>query len=50
MAPDPVVVMLPDAAEPEGVGRISTVVLSFALTTTVRVWLNMDPVPARTSV
>lgn len=51
IAPDPVVTMLPDAPLAiDDVGLISTVVLLLALTTTVRVLLNMEPVPGRTSV
>jgi hypothetical protein len=50
----------PDAPEPEPAAPVPLadrvdvwtrrVVLLFAMTTTVRVWLNMEPVPGRTSV
>ena len=48
------VASLPDALAPEPLAAeevwICTVVLLFALTTTVRVVLNMEPVPGRRSV
>lgn len=66
LAGEPVPEALPDGREPEpeapepvapaplpeaGVERTSsTVVLLFALTTTVRVWLKAEPVPWRTRV
>jgi hypothetical protein len=46
-APLPVVVMLPDICVEVG---MTIVVLLFALTTIVRVWLNMEPVPGRMRV